>query len=47
MGNKTFRINFKTREVVYITGSTLSKAIIASGLKPFLVIDVESITQIK
>jgi hypothetical protein len=40
-------IKFKTGTSVIVTGKSLHHAIVTSGLIPFLVIDVESITQIK
>jgi hypothetical protein len=43
---KYFRIVFKNKPSVTVKGNTLSQAVISAGIKPFLVIDVESITQI-
>ena len=40
-------ITFKTGTSVTIEGTKFNHAIINSGLAPFLVIDVESLTQIK
>lgn len=42
-----WNILFKKGNNVVITGGTFREAIIHSGLSPFLVIDVESITQTK
>jgi hypothetical protein len=41
-----FRIVFKNKPAITVKGNTLSQAVITAGIKPFLVIDVESITQI-
>ena len=43
---KYFRIVFKNRPSVTVKGNTLSQAVINGCVKPFLVVDVESITQI-
>ena len=43
---KYFRIVFKHKPSITVKGKTLSQAVVNSGIKPFLVIDVESITQI-
>lgn len=43
---KTWCISFKDGRVVHIRHRTFRQAIIFSGLSPFLVIDVESITQL-
>lgn len=42
-----WNIKFKSGTSTNVVGPTLSKAIIASRLKPFLVVDVHSITQTK
>jgi hypothetical protein len=42
-----WNIHFKNGAVVTVSGSTFSKAIRDSEVKPFLVVDVESVTQIK
>lgn len=44
---KTWLIRFKNSVSVYVRGNTLPHAIIRSGLRPFLVVDVEYIKQIK
>ncbi len=43
---KYFRIIFKNRPSVTVKGNTLSQAVINASIKPFLVIDIESIAQI-
>lgn len=44
---KHWRIMFKRRGSVTITGTSFHKALLASQIKPFLVIEVESIIQIE
>ena len=44
---KHWRIMFKRRGSVTISGLTFHKALLDSQLKPFLVIEVESIIQIE
>lgn len=44
---KHWRIMFKRRGSVTITGMSFHKALLASNIKPFLVIEVESIIQIE
>lgn len=43
---KYFRIIFKNRPSITVKGNSLPAALINGQVKPFLVIDVKSITQI-
>lgn len=44
---KHWRIIFKHKPSVTITGMSFHKALLASNIKPFLVVDVDSIIQIE